>query len=191
MRHAEPRQQRFLAALETGSTITRACKLAGVSRRTVERWRSRGRMAGADPSLAEFARRFDAAGRLRPASAARPLTDAELAAVVEDAARRGSAESAKALLVERRREHREQEASEELASDPWSKHQRGDPYVADELAARPDDPCFRSLTDEQREIILDGGAEADAEWLAEDEALADAGNVTALISRRIRHEAER
>jgi|ERR1035441_1467013 hypothetical protein len=187
MRHAETRQQRFLAALETGSTIVRACKLAGVSRRTVERWRSRGRMVKADPSLAEFARRFDAAGRMRPTSAARPLTDAELAAVVEDAARRGSAESAKALLVERRREHRAQEASEELASDPWSKWLRGDPYVADELAARPDHPCFRSLTDEQREIILDGGAEADAEWA--DEAKADAGVATALISRRIRHEA--
>jgi len=171
-----------------GRSIDQACKRAKVSRRTVERWRSRGRMVDADPTLADFARRFDAAGRVLPVSptdtADRPLTDAELEAVIEDAARRGSAESAKALLVERRKGAEPEEEPPGLdLTDPLL----GVEIDAIERHGYPD--RYPMLTPEEREQVLRLHDERFAAWLAEDEAKADAGDPAALVARRER-EAE-
>jgi hypothetical protein len=141
MRFSEVKRERFLTALEAGRGVDASCEMAGIARSTVERLRAKGRQAGGDAGAAEFASRFDSAARVRratpPEVATRPLTDAELEAVLEDAARRGSAESAKALLIERRSRESEAEPPDELPTDGWSKVLRGDRLVGMKWASQP------------------------------------------------------
>jgi hypothetical protein len=70
-------------------------------------------------------------------------------AVLEDSARRGSAEAAKMLLSRRQRQERAtEEADQEPAFDPYRMALEGDPFVA----ASPDELAL--LTPEQREHVL-------------------------------------
>jgi transposase-like protein len=80
--------------LAAGGTIAQAATQAGVSRRTVERWRDRGRIELAD---AVFARLALEADRLPPEQQG-PLSEADLVELLERQALRGSTRAVELLL---------------------------------------------------------------------------------------------
>jgi hypothetical protein len=153
-RFDELKRERLLVLMEAGQTVEQACAAAGVGRATVTRWVRAGRKPDAPADVREFSRRYS---ELR--EAARPsngngnghglLTDEQLLAVLEDSARRGSAEAAKMLLSRRQRQERTaEEAHQEPAFDPYRMALEGDPFVA----ASPDELAL--LTPEQRGHVL-------------------------------------
>jgi transposase-like protein len=80
--------------LAAGGTIAQAATQAGVSRRTVERWRDRGRVELADASFARLALEAD---RVPPQQQG-PLSEADLVELLEGQALRGSTRAVELLL---------------------------------------------------------------------------------------------
>jgi transcriptional regulator with XRE-family HTH domain len=109
------------AVLAAGGSLNQAAEKARVSRRTLERWRNQGRaeLEHASP-IARLALEAD-----RPAAvAAGPLSEADLVALLEAQARRGSVRAIELLLVR-------------VAKEPAGTLREDDPFrEVDELAAK-------------------------------------------------------
>lgn len=142
------------APRQAGQTVEQACTAAGVGRATVSRWVAAGREPDAPADVREFSRRYSELREApRPSNGNGnghgPLTDEQLVAVLEDSARRGSAEAAKMLLSRRQRQERAtEEADQEPAFDPYRMALEGDPFVT----TSPEE--MARLTPEQRAHLL-------------------------------------
>jgi hypothetical protein len=109
-RFVPARRERLLTLLETGRSMEDACSEAAVSRSTVSKWAARGRLPGAEPDMADFARRLDAIREGRNA----PLpTEDDVLRMAARAARKGSVQAMKLLLVELRRRRESGESGDE------------------------------------------------------------------------------
>jgi hypothetical protein len=87
------------AVLAAGGSFTQAAAEAGVSRRTLERWRAQGRDELDRAPFARLALEAD-----RPAAAAtEPLSESDLIELLEAQARRGSVRAIELLLARRAR----------------------------------------------------------------------------------------
>lgn len=108
------------AVLTAGGSLTQAAAEAGVSRRTLERWRAQGRDALDRAPFARLALEAD-----RPAlAAAEPLNESDLIELLEAQARRGSVRAIELLLAAprrlARRSHAEMIRSARSTSSPRS-----------------------------------------------------------------------
>jgi hypothetical protein len=81
--------------LAAGGSLVQAAEKAGVSRRTLERWRAQGRSELQRSPLARLALESDRPVR----GGAEPLSEAELVALLEAQARRGSVRAIQLLLA--------------------------------------------------------------------------------------------
>ena len=108
------------AVLAAGGSLTQAAAEAGVSRRTLERWRAQGRDELDRAPFARLALEAD-----RPAlAAAEPLSESDLIELLEAQARRGSVRAIELLLARRAKAS----AGAPRADDPFRE--------VDELAAQ-------------------------------------------------------
>jgi hypothetical protein len=114
----ELKRERLLALMEAGQTVAQACAATGVGRATVTRWAAAGQEPTASTAAREFSRRYAELRQARRPTNGNgnghggPLSDEELVVVLEDSARRGSAEAAKMLLGRRKRQERAVEKAE-------------------------------------------------------------------------------
>lgn len=108
----------LVGRLRAGVSIADAARGAGLSERTVETWLRKGRQ-DPDGRYGDFARRADAA---RAEAAERPLTEADLVRLLENAAKRGSVQAIRVLLDR----HRRRQATGPPADDAFDELDRGE-----------------------------------------------------------------
>jgi hypothetical protein len=122
-RFSEVRES-LIAAVESGTTIGDAARAADVAEATVRGWLREGRR---DPEsrYAAFAQAIDAARAARPELPEPGLSEADVVALLEQAAKRGSVPAQKALLdrFERQRDNGNREPDE---FDQLKASRRGD-----------------------------------------------------------------
>lgn len=124
VRFTPERRERLLTLIEAGRTLEAACADVEIARGTVQKWRARGRQDESG-EWAVFAERLD--GLLQGTGPER-LAEEDVIGLVEAAARRGSVTAMKVLL-DRFKEARERDGSEDTVTPPASS-------FLDELAAR-------------------------------------------------------
>lgn len=125
VRFTPERRERLLTLIEAGRTLEAACADVGISRGTVQKWRAKGRQDESG-EWAVFAERLD--GMLHGTAGAERMAEEDVVGLVEAAARRGSV-SAMKVLLDRFKEARERDGSEDTIVPP-------DASFLDELAAR-------------------------------------------------------
>lgn len=95
MRFTTERREQFLSMLERGHTQEEACAHVGISRTTIVKWTTRGRLANASAEASEFAERFDAIKDCAPFA---HLSDDDLIRLLEKQAKKGSVNAIRLLL---------------------------------------------------------------------------------------------
>lgn len=115
----------LIARVRAGCSTQDAARAAGVSRRTVAVWITKGNKGQA--GYAEFVAELEAA-RSEAANRPEPMTAEELRLVVSEAARNGSVQAMKLLDEMQQRDHTPEEHEVEVPTDPLA--------GVDELAAR-------------------------------------------------------
>lgn len=104
-------------ALAAGGSIAQAAEAAGVTRRTIERWRERGRDELARAPLARLA--LEADRPAAPSDGVAPLSEADLVELLEAQARRGNITALRLLLERAQRARPIDDVFRDLMPEAW------------------------------------------------------------------------